>query len=190
MTRYLNRLPVVKLMLLPLLLALTVAFFCAPRGGRVKRALFHLGISRVAEEAQLRRLVRTYNAATQGSYATAGLAVEELAVIPAYNLEKRRIYKDINLLRLSGKMVVFDKDKETIEKVTFVNRDEAFVTTSEMWVMVLQDFATRRKLTNLKASQVQCRYHLLYHEGVWKVERAEVFPVDEKLPPLNVRPVL
>jgi len=184
------RLPMIKRMLLALLLALAVAFFCAPRGERINRALFSMGIGRKADAAQLQQLVRRYNAATQGSYATAGLAVDELAVIPAFPVEKRRIYKDINLLRVSGKMVVFDKDKVTIDKVKFVGRDEAFVTSSELWVLVLQDFATRRKLTNLKASQIQCRYHFLRHEGAWKVERMEVFPGEEKLPPLNVRPVL
>jgi len=179
-----------KIFLPALLTAMLLAFWNAPRGGRVKSALFNLGIGRTAEEVQIRQVVRAYNAATQGSYATAGLAVDELAAMPAYPLEKRRIYKDLNLLRNSGKMVVFDRDKESIESVRFLARDRAVVTSDEIWVLVLQDFATRRKLTNLKASQIHCRYHLFRFEGSWKVDRVEVFPGTETLPALNLHPVL
>jgi hypothetical protein len=182
--RYARRLTVT------LLLALLIAFFAAPRGGRVKSALFHLGIGKGKEIEQIRKAVRTYNSSTQGVYATAGLAVDELAVIPATGQEKRRIYKDVNMLRTANLMVVFDKDKEVVEQVSFLDRTRAVAVTDEVWVLVLQEFTTRRKITNLKASQIRCRYHLLHYDGTWSVARVEVFPAEEALPSLNYRPAL
>lgn len=173
-----------------LVTALILSCMAEPSGARLDNLLFRLGMNHDAEEKLVRKAVREYNAATSGIYSTSGLAIQELDVIPASDVEKRRIYKDVNLLRTDGLLVVFDRDKETIESVEFLNRQRVTVVSSETWVLKMQDFATRRALTNLKGSQVRCRYHLWRIKGRWLVDQVEVFPVDEKMPPLNIKPAL
>ncbi len=157
---------------------LAVAFSVAPSGGRMKRALFVAGVGRSAHEQAIKNAVRLYNSSVAGMYATGGTAPEVFASLPAFPLEKRRLFKDIKTLRDSNLLIVFDRDVEKVQSVVFEGPDRAVAISKETWVLMIQDFNTRKPLSNLKASVIQCRYLLYRHDGNWllinimtKVER-------------------
>jgi hypothetical protein len=139
-----------------------------------------LGLCKKSDEKLIRKAIRNYNAAVSGIYATNGDATDELAVIPATRYEKRRIYKDVNNLKADGVLVAFDRDSEVVDKVEFVSRHLATAESTELWVNMLKHYPDRRSMSNLKALNVHCRYHLTsLEDGEWRVYRMEVFPQGE-----------
>lgn len=144
---------------------------------------------RRASIAAVKASIRQYNKASAGIYATGGLR-DELAVIPASALVKRRLFQDVNKLMADGAIMVFDRDKDEVERVTFNNRKFAIAEGREVWAVSLQQAASRKPIFNIKASDVRVRYHLRLEAGVWVVHAVEVFPPDEPIPPMNTEPAL
>lgn len=157
---------------------------------------FHLGMSDEREiHDAIAVSITQYNKNSAGFYATAGESLEGLAVIPASQLQKRRLFQDINMLKRDGLVMVFDLDSQKIRESRLVNRTTAVAQTSEVWAIALQDVMSRAPLSGVKAVAVTVRYLLHYEPGptgkpAWIVYESDVYPEGESVPDLNIRRVL
>jgi hypothetical protein len=149
---------------------------------------------RAEETADIEKAVELYNKYSASFYNTAGY-IEGLSEIPAAPLVKRRLFKDINMLKGDGFILVFDKDSHEVKKTSFMNRVAAVAETDEVWMVSLQDIDTRKPEFNVKASVVKVRY-MLHKEPFpeekdqWIIYRADVYPDDEEVPQWSIEPVL
>lgn len=164
--------------------------------GAVPNALYHLGLF---DAQRVRDAIATsidqYNKNSAGFYATAGEAREGLAVIPASQLQKRRLFQDINMLKGEGLAMVFDMDSMQIMSTRLLNRTTAVARTKEVWAVALQDIRTRRPVFNVKAVEVEVRYLLHDERGplgrrTWIIHEVDVYPKGEAVPELNIRRAL
>ncbi len=175
-----------------LLIALTVATalsFFQNLPDAPANLLFHAHVGREKELARIQQTIRQYNKASAGVYDTAGVK-EELNVMPAAPLLKRALFQDINILRNNGQLMVFDLDSQKVEKVDFITKDFVLAVTREVWGVVVQDYYTRKRLTNVKATEVKARYHLRRENKQWIVHDVEVFPAAADIPEPNFKPAL
>ncbi len=177
-----------------ILLGLILAFVSAGHGA-FANFMFSLGLyDSASKEAAVEESVRRYNGVSARFY-SAGGELEGLATIPATPLLKRRLFKDITMLRGDGLVMVFDLDRMAVEHVEFPNRIEAVAHTSEVWAVALQDFDTREPVLNVKAIEVSVRYHLYrvpYGGGPerWVVYDVDVYPRGADIPPFERGPAL
>ena len=146
-----------------------------------------------AETQGIADAIKLYNRYSSSFYNTAGF--EGLSEIPAAPLLKRRLVKDINMLKGDGLLMVFDRDRADIRNISFINREVAIAYTEEMWLMNLQDMKKRKPVFSIKASVIKGRYLLhkepLYDKGPkWVIHEVDVYPEDEDIPGLNIKPVI
>lgn len=158
--------------------------------------LFRLNLYNVKEQKEFVMMaVKEYNLVSSGFYSTAGEAKEGLAYIPAAPLLKRRLFKDINMLKRDGLVMVFDRDRDELKGVYFPKRDVAVAETEEVWAVAIQDVKTRESVTTVKGVEVKARY-VLHKEAypgkglTWVVHYVDVYPADEDVPDLNIRRVM
>jgi hypothetical protein len=124
---------------------------------------------RAEETDYIKKAVELYNKYSASFYNTAGY-IEGLGEIPAAPLVKRRLFKDINMLKGDGLIL-------------------------EVWMVSLQDIDTRKPEFNVKASVVKVRY-MLHKEPFpeekeqWIIYRVDVYPEDEEVPQWSIEPVL
>jgi len=133
--------------------------------------------------------IMQYNKNSASFYNSAGF-LAGLEEIPTTPLLKRRLFKDINMLKGDGLVMVFDKDRVTIRRVYLRNRLYSVAETEEVWAISLQDVRTRQPLFNLKASQVKVRYQLYKDKGRWMIFDVDVYPVDEAIPAVDIKRAL
>jgi hypothetical protein len=69
---------------------------------------------RAEETDYIKKAVELYNKYSASFYNTAGY-IEGLGEIPAAPLVKRRLFKDINMLKGDGLILVFDKDRHEVK---------------------------------------------------------------------------
>lgn len=157
--------------------------------------LFHLNVwNQKGAREDIAVSITQYNKNSGGFYNTAGESLEGLAVIPASQLQKRKFFQDINMLKRDGLVMVFDLDRQTIERIYFVNRNTAVAVSEEVWAVALQDLESRRPLSNVKAASVKVRYLMHYEPALsgkmtWIVQEADVYPHGERVPELNMQRV-
>ena len=164
------------------------------QNGILENLRFNLRLDRQEEIASIKAAVEQYNTNSAGFYNSAGL-LAGLEEIPAAPLLKRRLFKDINMLKGEGLVVVFDKDAVEVTDVLFDNRDFAEVRTIEVWAISLQDRRTRKPVFNVKALEINVRYlfykgRLRDEEKRWIVYEVDVYPEDEEVPELNIKPAI
>ena len=163
--------------------------------GSFKDLGFHLGIYPKQREIKaIEQAVADYNRLSASFYSSGGLQ-EGLDEIPAGPLMKRRLFQDINVLRNDGMVMVFDKDRFERKDITFLDRETATLEAREIWAIMFQDAETRKPLSTVKASSINVRYllHKQIHRMagyVWIVLECDVFPQEEKIPPMSIGPVL
>lgn len=193
--RYLVDIKLLKLLSAAFILGLFLSF--AQNGiSAPDNLLFRLKLYNVKEQEEaVRQAVKEYNIVSAGFYSMAGDAKEGLAVIPAAPLLKRRLFKDINMLKRDGLVMVFDRDRDEVKRVYFPRRDIAVAETFEVWAVGLQDVKTRKPAFTVKGVEVKARY--LFHKepypghGLrWVAYDVDVYPMDEEIPELNVKKVL
>ncbi len=161
----------------------------------LQNARFSLGLyDGKAETRAVEETIKEYIKNSAGLYNTGGF-VDILEEIPAVPMIKRRIMKDINMLKGDGLIMVFDKDDADVTHLEVNNRMFAEARTREVWAVVLQDAVTRAPVFNIKAIAVNARY-LLYkgslrgEEERWIVYHVDVYPEGEDIPALNMKPVI
>lgn len=133
--------------------------------------------------------VRQYNQYSALFYNTGG-SVKGLDEIPAAPLLKRRLFKDITMLKRDGLVMVFDRDRESVERITFLSAGRAVAESRETWFVTLQDLGTRKPLFSVKAIEVRARYHLVREPRGWIIYRSDVYPLSEEVPPFEPVPAL
>jgi hypothetical protein len=181
-------------LLLPLSLILALACsFLNNSPGALEHALFALS-GREAERERIAASIRQYNRNSASFYSSGGL-LAGLDEIPASPYLKRRLFKDITMLKGDGLVMVFDRDRVEVTDIEFINREYAVARTRELWAVGLQDMATRKPVFSVKASRVRARY-VLHREDfpgmgeTWVVYEVDVYPEDEPVPPLATEPAL
>jgi hypothetical protein len=181
-------------LLLPLSLILALACsFLNNSPGALEHALFALS-GREAERDRIAASIRQYNRNSASFYSSGGL-LAGLDEIPASPYVKRRLFKDITMLKGDGLVMVFDRDRVEVTDIEFINREYAVARTRELWAVGLQDMATRKPVFSVKASRVRARY-VLHREDfpgmgeTWVVYEVDVYPEDEPVPPLATEPAL
>jgi hypothetical protein len=175
------------------LAAFILAFWCALISNgteAVGNMVFNLHlVPRGADERRISAAIHQYNSASAGIYLSGGLK-DELNIIPALQLQKRRLFQDVNLLKGDGIVMVFDRDEEKVTRVTFVNPQFALAESEENWAVALKSATTFAPSSNVKGCRVRVRYQMRRARGQWVVDAAEVFPRNETIPEPNVAPVL
>lgn len=158
--------------------------------------LFRLNLYNVNEQEEAVKLaVKEYNMVSSGFYSMGGEAREGLDVIPAAPLVKRRLFKDINMLKRDGLLMVFDRDSDEVKRIYFPRRDIGVAETEEVWAVAIQDVNTREPVTGIKGVKVKVRYvfHKEPYPGYglrWVAHYVDVYPNNEETPELNVKKVL
>ena len=183
-----------KISVIALFTALSISFFNNIDGAVENFKFFAYLSDREAERESVKAAVIQYNRVSASFYNSAG-SLAGLNEMPAAPLLKRRFFKDINMLKRDGFVMVFDRDNTEIKKTYFIDRDLAVAESEEVWAVALQDAVTRRPVFNLKAVEVRVRY--LFHKEeflqkgrVWVAYEADVYPIAEAIPELNVKPVI
>ena len=176
------------------LAALSISFINNIDGAVENFKFFVYMNDREAEVESVKAAVEKYNRVSASFYNSAG-SLAGLNEMPAVPLLKRRFFKDINMLKRDGMVMVFDRDNTEIKRTYFINRDLAVAESEEVWAIALQDVATRRPVFGLKAVEVRVRY--LFHKEqfleqgkIWVAHEADVYPKGEEIPELNVNPVI
>lgn len=176
-----------KISLIAVLLAVTLSFV---NNGLASwgNMMFRLDLfDRQAEKELVREEVRQYNAVSASFYSTAGESTAGLDVIPAAPLLKRRLYKDINMLKADGFVMVFDRDRTDIRRIYFPERDLSAAEVDEVWAVSLQDLKSRKSVFNVKAVEVRVRYlfrkqPFLKSGKRWIAYAVDVYPEGEAVP--------
>lgn len=171
--------------LFSLLLAFILSF-SSSKEGAFDHLLFHLGLyDQKKEREAIESAVRLYTKISSSFYSTGG-DLEGLHEIPAAPLLKRRLVKDINMLKGEGLVMVFDRDTQQIRSVYFINKDFAAAETDEVWAVSLQDRETREPVFNVKAVEIRARYQFVREKGGWIAHEVDVYPKDEDVPKADI----
>jgi hypothetical protein len=165
-------------------IALAASIGPAPRAALEHAAAHMLPAHQRADRERIAAAVRLYNRYSALFYNTGG-GIEGLDEIPAGHLLKRRLFKDITMLKRDGLVMVFDKDTEELHGISILSPSAAIAETAETWFVSLQDYTTRKPLFSLKASRIRARYFLHREQRGWIVEDVSVYPASEQLPPLD-----
>ena len=181
-----------------LVLSALAALLLAAFQGRTafENLKFHIGLfDKKGETEAVKAAVREYNGIGAAFYSTAADAIQGLDYIPASRLLKRRFFLDINQLKTEGLLMVFDRDREAVTNVSFLNRELAVVETEEVWAIALQKARTREMVFNVKAYESRGRYLLHKEEynkmnDIWVVYQIDVYPKNEDIPKLDFEPAL
>lgn len=178
-----------------LLAAICLSFF-HNRPDSLENLLFHIHLFDERNEREaVNKAILQYNTNCAAFYSSGGL-LAGLEEIPAAPLIKRRLFKDINVLKSDGLVMVFDKDQLEVKSVVFHTADVASAETFEVWAVALQEIDTRKPVFNLKAVEVKVRYVLHKEpfppggERRWIIYRVDVYPKAERIPDLTVIPAL
>lgn len=177
------------------ILALSLSFFYNG-GGAWGNMIFRLNLQdQQSEEDLVRAAIKQYNINSATFYNIAGELPAGLNEFPATPLIKRRIFKDIGMLKGEGLLMVFDRDRDEIKRIYFPRRDLAIAESREVWGVVLQDVKTREPQTTVKAVEVKVRYTFhkepFLNQGLkWLAHHVDVYPIDEDIPGPNIEPVL
>ncbi|MDH3976638.1 MAG: hypothetical protein OEV42_20435 [Deltaproteobacteria bacterium] len=155
---------------------------------------FNVGLGIKGDIEEIEGAVKQYNINSASFYNTAGL-VAGLEEIPAAPLLKRRLFKDINMLKRDGLVMVFDRDRHEVKNIEFLRADLAAVETEEVWAVNLQEAESRKPLSSIKASHAKVRYILkkepFYDRGImWVIYDADLYSPGEEVPQLNRQSVL
>jgi hypothetical protein len=142
----------------------------------------------------IKSAVKQYNTNSASFYNSAGF-LAGIDEIPAAPLLKRMLLKDINMLKRDNLVMVFDKDSVEFDDVTFISREIAVAHTHEVWAVMLQEIETRKPSSTIKGVEINVRYALYKgslrgEEPHWVVFEVSVYPKGEKIPELNIKPVL
>lgn len=186
---------IIKVIIISALVALGLSYF---HNGRVAREnmKFKLGLyDREAEENDIGAAIKQYNLNSAGFYNTAGDVLDGLALIPASRLLKRRHFKDINMLKGEGLVMIFDRDRVEVKRIYFPKRSIAIAETTEVWAVNLQKVENREPVSNVKAIDVKVRYAFhkepYSNQGMkWIAQNVDVYPMDEEIPEIDVKPAL
>jgi hypothetical protein len=185
MNKNLLKFPVITA--LSLMTALCISFLLN-RDAAEHSTLYLSAAYEARERAGVSESVRLYNKLSASFYNTGGY-VEGLDEIPAAPLVKRRLFKDINMLKSDGLLMVFDRDRVEESGISFRNRTAAIAETEETWLVSLQEIETRKPVFNVKASQVRVRYLLEKRpfprqedDEKWIVREVDVYPLNEEIP--------
>ena len=144
---------------------------------------------REGDRKMIRDAVHAYNRYSARFYSVGGTA-EGLNEIPAAPLLKRRLFKDITMLKRDGLVMVFDRDREEFRKVYFTARNTAVAETDEVWFVALQDLKTRKSVLGVKAGEIKARYILRRELRGWIIYEVDVYPASEDIPLLDRSPAL
>lgn len=177
-----------RVLILSLILAVTLSF-ANNKEDAFDNLLFHLNLNKKGERSAIEAAVMQYNKNSASFYNTGGF-LAGLDEIPAAPLLKRRLFKDINMLKGDGLVMVFDKDSITVRKVYFKNKDFGVAETDEVWAVALQDIKTRKPVFNVKAVEVKGRYVFIKEKSRWLAYEADVYPKGENVPEFNIKPAL
>lgn len=184
-----------KIFITAILLAAIISFL-SNGPGAWSNMLFRLNLNdKEVERAAVKASVKQYNINSAGFYNTGGDVLAGLAEIPAGQMLKRRHFKDINMLKEDGFLMVFDRDRVEVTRVYFPRRDIAIAETSEVWAVVLQEFESRKPVFNVKAVEVKARYRFhketFLKQGLkWIAQNVDVYPFGDDVPELNIKTVL
>jgi hypothetical protein len=177
-----------------LFIALILSFINNQHDG-IENARFYLGLyDREQEIEAIHRAVLDYNKYSSSFYNTGGY-LEGLGDIPAAPLVKRRHFQDINILKGDGLVMVFDRDRLETKNIFFIDRKLAVAETEEVWAISLQEFDSRKPVFNAKALTIRARYLFRKEKNQadgyrWIAHEVDVYPEDEHVPALNLKPVL
>jgi uncharacterized membrane protein len=161
-------------------------------GNSIENLKFNLNLdNRESEINAIESALRDYNKISASFYNSAG-HTGGLKEMPSAPLVKRRLFKDINMLKRDGLVMVFDKNGSGIKNINFLNRELVMAETDEVWAVALQDVNTRKSIFGTKAVEVKVRYVLhkerFYNQGKkWIVYEADVYPKNESIPDLNIK---
>jgi hypothetical protein len=182
------------IIILSLLIACMSAYL-ANGADALENLRFHISSAlKEREREDIREAVRQYNTNSASFYSSAGF-LAGLEEIPAAPLLKRMLFKDITMLKGQNLVMIFDKDTVEFDEVRFVSRLIAVAHTHEVWGVVLQKTDTRRPVSTVKGVEVNVRYFMYKgslrgEEPRWIVFEVAVYPKDEEVPELNIKPVL
>ncbi len=167
-------------LIIPVLLAFGVCYLQAPSGGAYLR--YHLGLYDLKKEEKLiKKSIKQFNIDYATVFNTGGTTyvIDEY---PAANLVKRRTYQEANIWARQKMVLVYDRDKTTIEGIRFYSPFRAVVVAKELWFLNFQDIKTRDYLSPLKADKIRVRYLMKKVPGKgWIVQEYEVYSDTEKV---------
>lgn len=177
-----------------LLIALLSAYF---ENGRDAAYSFRFHTSsdlKEKEAVDIKKAVAQYNTNSASFYSSAGF-LAGLEEIPAVPLLKRMLFKDITMLKGQNLVMVFDKDSVEFDEVRFLNSEIAVAHTREVWGVMLQKMDTRKPISTVKGVEVNVRYSMYKgslrgEEPRWLIFEVAVYPKDEEIPELNIKPAL
>ena len=138
--------------------------------------------------------IKQYNINSADFYNTGG-DKGGLDDIPAAPLLKRRLFKDINMLKEDGLVMVFDRDRDEIKRIYFPERNIAVAESVEVWAMALQEVKSRDLVYSIKAVEIKVRYILKWElspqrgQG-WVVHHVDVYPIKEDIPEFEMKGLL
>lgn len=142
-----------------------------------------------AEKEEVRSSIRLFSASLAGFYMTGG-SLDGLNAFPAERMVKRRIFMDLNNLKMNGSLFIPDRDKTEFRDIRFLSPVHAVAVTDEDWFLAYQDLQTRKPLTTKKHNPVTFRYYLKKQWGKWIVLEFDVFSREETLPPAPVEKIV
>ena len=167
-------------LVLPVLLAFGVCFVQSPQAGVYLK--YHLGLYDLSKEKELlKKAIKQFNIDYATIFNTGGTTyvIDEY---PAANLVKRRTYQEANIWARQKMVLVYDRDKTTIEDIRFYGPYRAVVVTKELWFLNFQDIKTRDYLSPLKADKIKVRYLMKKMPGKgWIVQDYEIYSEKEKV---------
>lgn len=171
--------------LLCLLIALQCSYFTHPEENLTHLRHTVLRLTKKTDRVRIEEAVDWFNSTAAGLYNTSGLR-EEVYLMPARKIIRRKLFQDVQKLNGQGLANVFDKEKLTFASVQYLGKRDVIVLTDETWVTMIQQYGTRRPLSPVSASILKVRYHLSRTpEGGWSVQDYDLFHPDEDIPPLN-----
>ncbi len=167
-------------LILPVLLASGVCYVQAPQASAYLR--YHLGLYDLKKEEKLiKQAIKQFNIDYATIFNTGGTTyvIDEY---PAANLVKRRTYQEANIWARQKMVLVYDRDKTTIEDIRFYGPFRAVVVARELWFLNFQDIKTRDYLSPLKADRIRVRYLMKkVPDKGWIVQDYEVYSDKEKV---------
>ena len=167
-----------------ILLAFSVSLFSHEQG--LMNLAFYLGMHDKAKvEKEVGDTLNLFNRNFATFFNTGG-NLAGLNEFPAANMIKRRIFQEINEWKKMNQLLVYDKDSFEIENITLLNTVTAVAVANEVWFLNIQEKDTRKKLSPVKANQIQVRYFLKKRDGMWGVVEYEVFGSKDDIPELKI----
>ena len=178
----------VRICALSFVLALAAVFWATPGSWNYYR--FKTGNYDFAGETDaVTNTIRLFSGTLAGLYVSGGNPAG-LNSFPAETMVRGRVIRDIGILHQMNLVLATDRDRSTVKQITFVDPAYAVAIIDEAWFMQLQNYSTRRPVSNKKANIITVRYFLKKQWSKWIVMEYEVYGRGDPILPVPLERVL